>query len=639
MPFKFKLQLIVLPIIVVPILIVSFIFILNSTRSISTLQNDIMDYKINTLKESCITAHDLLVKSQTDGIFLFVEQKKRSMINLSKEINIPGGYIFIIDGAGKIVYHPEQNKIKKLSDEYDFINKISALKTGNTRYNTDLKGDSVEPMLARFVYFDKWDWVLIATASEKIVYAEINSSRNLAILAMLISSILALIILYLAARTISKPIERLDRASVKVSEGDYDVSVEVEGKDEISKLSQTFNNMITRIKEFTENLEDLVKQRTEELNIANSELQRTNDIMKKDLMMARKVQQAIIPKVFPVSDRIKIEGMIYPMDDLGGDLYDVYKISDTKTGIVVLDVCGHGVPAALITTMAKVSFMVNSRDGVSSGKIVKMVNKEIHNIISEIGSYFTAFYCIIDTEKETMEYTNAGHNEIYIVKESGELVQLKADSVYVGVLDDFDYPSTTISLDCKDRLVFYTDGIIETMNESRELFGAERFEKILKDGMSKSSKELVDRIFYEVKEFRGDHPATDDLTLLIADINLSGLSDQIKIDFEAATEKAKTTLSEVGDSLYKSMNEVFLNAVKAHNFGNFEESIGFLLEVNNKFNRLIENFNVLNLLGHNYFKLHDYANAMRFWEEALALNPDSKSLQHNISITRNKLDK
>jgi len=178
----------------------------------------------------------------------------------------------------------------------------------------------------------------------------------------------------------------------------------------------------------------------------------------------------------------------------------------------------HGVQAALITTMAKVLFTINSKEGLSTGEILTRVNREIYPTTGEIYSYFTAFYCIIDMKMKTMEYTNAGHNEIYVIGRKGDMQSLKMNSIFVGLKADYTYASETVPIQAGDRIVFYTDGVIEAMNMNNEFFGKERFIQIIKDKKHSDSRDLLHAVLEEIEDFRGLRSINDDITILIADI-------------------------------------------------------------------------------------------------------------------------
>lgn len=324
---------------------------------------------------------------------------------------------------------------------------------------------------------------------------------------------------YLSVK-LSNPIKGLANGSKRITQGDYKIQIDTNGFfGEFIDLGNIFNSMVRTINQYSEHLEDIVKQRTEALNKANLELKAAYDENRKELLMAQRIQSSLIPKHFPESDHIDFFGMYLPMEALGGDFYDVHKISEHKMGIVILDVCGHGVPAALITTMAKISFNACSKMYEHSYEIMSAVNNELCDAIQGSGDYFTAFYCIIDTEKRTVEFTNAAHNDIYVLRSNGNLEVLNQTGPVVGVIKDIEYNSETISLSEGDRLILYTDGVIEARSEDRSLYDTQRFKDMIMVNKDKTPKEFINIIYADILKFKKNTPHDDDIAILVADLN------------------------------------------------------------------------------------------------------------------------
>jgi len=336
---------------------------------------------------------------------------------------------------------------------------------------------------------------------------------------------------------ITKPIEFLVYGSNQLAKHNFKHKVNIKTNDEFQNLAETFNQMSEEIKIYSEDLERLVQERTEELSIANKELLLKNDKIHNELAMAQKIQEAIIPKELPSSRSINLCGIYVPMEDLGGDYYDVFNIDDRYIALVIADVCGHGVPAALITTMAKVSFKNNSSVNREPGEVVKLVNEELVNIIGE-KEYLTAFYCIVDTKDWSLSYTNAGHNNMYLFRENGETLELKVNSGIIGFVSYLNFSTETIKLKPNDRIALYTDGIPEAKNDKEELYGYDRLKEIIINNRALPPKELVLLIINDVNRYKGDLKSDDDMTLLIADITPN--EDVIKLDLEVLTERKKT---------------------------------------------------------------------------------------------------
>lgn len=283
---------------------------------------------------------------------------------------------------------------------------------------------------------------------------------------------------------------------------------------------RAYENII-RIGQLNLELEKKVMDRTRKLHEINTQLLDTNNKMKKDLLMAKKIQQALIPTIFPDHPAIRFAGTYEAMEELGGDYYDVFRIAENKFGIVIADVSGHGVPSALITAIAKMAFSNYSEEHFSTSQITGKVNKSIYACLGDLGYFLTTFYCIIDLENKILEYTNAGHNGAYLQRADGSLEQLNTKPSFIGFFDNLEYETKETKIYDKDRLILYTDGLSEARNNKGELFGKNRFENLLVANRPVELDDLLQNILKEIDRFCGDYSANDDRTLLAADIRFN----------------------------------------------------------------------------------------------------------------------
>ncbi|OHD11833.1 MAG: hypothetical protein A2Y34_11505 [Spirochaetes bacterium GWC1_27_15] len=470
----------------------------------------------------------------------------------------------------------------------------------------------------------------------KLVYfhpiSQVYKPINRIILFIIIITILVILIAIITAlffsRNITNPIKILCDGANIISKGNYKHQLDIEKfSGELLILGNSFNNMSKTVSEYSENLEDLVHKRTEELSFANLK-------MKQDLIMAQKIQEALIPKILPKFKDINLSGMYIPMENLGGDLYDVFKLSDTKIGIVIFDVCGHGVAAALITTMAKVSFSSNSNANQTCGEIMFNVNNDISRVIGGLGDYLTAFYGIIDTEKGIFQYSNASHVEPYILRKEGSIIKLEPNSSVIGVIPDLLFAFNEIELLESDKLVFYTDGITEARNKDREIYGNDRFRHILLSNINISAKEVLEKVIADVNEFKGDSYQDDDMTLLIADISFTQ-DRYIKIDIEVAREDLFKE-NQTSSTHFKELNDLLVKALDEYKNGNYDKSIELIDGIQMEYQRNSDKFVILNLIGHNYYKLNNFTEALKYWNEALLINPNNEDLITNIEVIKRR---
>lgn len=483
----------------------------------------------------------------------------------------------------------------------------------------------------------------LKVGSLKIYFTDrfLKNSLSFLVLKLFIQTVaLAFIIIlvtYIAINIqIINPVISLNRTVGQFANKEFDARMEIKSDDEIGSLSENFNSMAKTIQEYSENMEEIVARRTEELKAANLELLETNNQMKKELKMAQKIQEAIIPKTFPAVDKFSFSGMYIPMDSLGGDYYDVIKISENKIGMLIVDVCGHGVPAALITTMAKVSFGSNSKEDRTTGEIVKIVNDDLFNIIGNM-EYLTAFFCIIDSKRGVIEYTNAGHPSAIIIKKSGEIVELEQNSPVIGFVKDVEFETGKHVIEDGDRIALYTDGVTEAKNSLGDLFDVERFKNILLSNREFDTKKLLENISKEINKFTENSVIRDDITILIGDFfNKKG---EIVFDFEIFSEKGKkydsSNSTEIQTKI-RELNENLYEVLEYNKLEDYEKSLKILEEIKGKYNRKEDNVKILEILGFVNYKLKNFDTAISIWEEALVLDPNNLSVRNNINLLNEK---
>lgn len=241
--------------------------------------------------------------------------------------------------------------------------------------------------------------------------------------------------------------------------------------------------------------------------------------IKNDLAIAGEIQQTILPRSFPpfpeLTEVVDIYASMTPAKDVGGDFYDFFQIDDERIGLVIADVSGKGVPASLFMAVSRTLLRATALRGVSSAECLTYANKLLCK--ESLDSMFvTVFYGIYHYKTGMMDYTNAGHNPPYLLR-GGRTVEFLpvASNFVVGVFDDIEFESNTLTFGIGDTLLLYTDGVTEAFNDKREQFSESNLQDILASmHESSSAKEVVTSVLQSVKTFSGDYPQSDDITLL-----------------------------------------------------------------------------------------------------------------------------
>jgi len=240
-----------------------------------------------------------------------------------------------------------------------------------------------------------------------------------------------------------------------------------------------------------------------------------------DLKLARKIQQGLLPKCLPDIKRLDISGEMIPAMQVGGDYYDVIPVSDSKLFIVVGDVSGKGLPASLYMTKLQTMVQLSCIDGRTPKEILIDVNKRIYSSI-ERNSFITMTLALFDMDKMSVRFCRAGHMPI-LTANNGTVDIYKSQGLGIGLEQGIIFESTLIELEINlipgQIYAFYSDGITEAMNEKDEMFGEDKLTEILKGKSNTRSTEVMNRVWNEVKQFRGSAHPNDDMTMVIVKVS------------------------------------------------------------------------------------------------------------------------
>jgi phosphoserine phosphatase RsbU/P len=241
--------------------------------------------------------------------------------------------------------------------------------------------------------------------------------------------------------------------------------------------------------------------------------------LKAEFGVARRAQENLLPAAAPEIPGFGIAALCRPARECGGDLYDFIPLADGKLGIVVADVSGKGVPAALYMTLTKGLLLSVAEEHSDPGEILRIVNKHLYEVCKR-KVFVTLFFGVLDPTTKTLTYSRAGHNPPVWRKQSDQTTQfLKAAGLGLGLNagKSFDriLAVEQINLSCNDLLIIYSDGITEAMNEQQEEYGEERLMKMaaVTDGLG--AEESLSAIFAHVSNFLGRMLPQDDQTLVI----------------------------------------------------------------------------------------------------------------------------
>jgi len=236
--------------------------------------------------------------------------------------------------------------------------------------------------------------------------------------------------------------------------------------------------------------------------------------LEEELLIARNIQQSFLPAGNPNLPGFDISGINIPSEQVGGDYYDFIPIVENQIGVAIGDVAGKGIPAALIMASFRASLKAEIRNNYAIRTICFKVNNLLYESL-ERENYVTAIYGVLDIRNRIFTFSNAGHNPPILRRKEGKIRHLTEGGLALGVIQNSEYKERALNLKPGDVILFYTDGVTEAKNESEEEFGTKRLEKILSENPDVNARELQDKIYQEVKDFTGNKPGEDDLTMII----------------------------------------------------------------------------------------------------------------------------
>jgi sigma-B regulation protein RsbU (phosphoserine phosphatase) len=243
-------------------------------------------------------------------------------------------------------------------------------------------------------------------------------------------------------------------------------------------------------------------------------LELERDAMEKDLRLARDIQMRLVPEAALSLGPWRAEGRLEPAKQVGGDLFDYFVLDAERAAVVIADVSGKGVPAALLVSTVASSVRAFA-DGVHSPRqVVEQVNRAAVRS-SAGGKFVTFFYAELDHAHGNIRYVNAGHNFPRLRRASGELVTLEKGGMPLGLFEGLPYESGEQSFAPGDALLLFSDGISEAVDGFNQEYGEDRLDALWKQHGAGAGAAMLDLVYEDVIRFRGVAPQNDDMTMVV----------------------------------------------------------------------------------------------------------------------------
>ena len=247
---------------------------------------------------------------------------------------------------------------------------------------------------------------------------------------------------------------------------------------------------------------------------AKRRLEQEKEKMEKELLLARDIQMKLVPETALHAGPWHVEGRVVPAKEIGGDYCDYFTLGPERFGVVIADVSGKGIPAALLVSTVSGTVRAFADGRRSPSEVVVEVNRAVVRTAAA-GKFCTLFYGEIDHARGTLTYVNAGHNYPLLRRASGTTEMLKTGGVPLGLFDQTDYPQSEIPFVAGDSLLLFSDGITEAIDLFREEFGDERLEKLWAEHARDTPHAMIDRVMDAVIAFRGAAAQSDDMTTVV----------------------------------------------------------------------------------------------------------------------------
>jgi sigma-B regulation protein RsbU (phosphoserine phosphatase) len=236
--------------------------------------------------------------------------------------------------------------------------------------------------------------------------------------------------------------------------------------------------------------------------------------IQKELEVARRIQLSILPAAFPDSASFRVAARYVPMTSVAGDFYDFLVADAKQAGLLIADVSGHGVPAALIASMVKVAATSQHANAADPARLLAGMNAVLCGNTQD--QFVTAAYVHLDSTSRTLQYSAAGHPPMLLLRK-GEVFEIVENGLMLAAFESATYTNASQPLESGDRLLLYTDGLIEAANAKGDFFGQDALSALLRQTAALSPSAASDQIVSAVQRWSGSASQDDDLTVLICD--------------------------------------------------------------------------------------------------------------------------
>jgi sigma-B regulation protein RsbU (phosphoserine phosphatase) len=311
------------------------------------------------------------------------------------------------------------------------------------------------------------------------------------------------------ARSITRSIHNIDEGARNIEAGNLDYRIPSRNKDQLDTMAQAFNRM-------SESVVHLMNQVSEK------------ERLEKEIEIAREVQTHLFPRELPETKRLQLSGSCLPARRVSGDYYDFIPYGEESLDVIIADISGKGISAALLmaslqsSIRSHLAYQSVSRNGQRPvAEAVHAINRQLYTHTSP-DKFATMVFSRIDTQALTLTYCNAGHNPPLLLA-GGNITRLSKGGIVAGLFEDPQYEQETIQLETGDLVLFYTDGVVEAENPQGDQFEQEKLEDLLRSNAFLTADDIKSLILEEVSNWVRGQEQSDDITVVTVKVEKEGI--------------------------------------------------------------------------------------------------------------------
>lgn len=466
------------------------------------------------------------------GMDILIEDINASIVNA--EVG-EEGYAFLIDQNGIVISAPNLEvgpdgnyKQVKLGEQRGFSAVVEAMLAGESGF---LEAQADEPLFVSYapVPVSGWSLGMVLPREEVVapaaamydhIMAETGettgavSSMTAIMLVFFALAIVVIVVIVMIAtrvqsRRLTDPIRTLTQGAQTIGAGNLDYEIDVNTGDELEILGDTINHMTVSLKEYMTNLEAITADR---------------ERIAAELGVAATIQTSMLPCIFPAfpeREEFNIFADMHPAKKVGGDFYDFFLTDPDHLWVVIADVSGKGVPAALFMVITKTLIKNQAGSCGDPGEVLGVVNNQLCEN-NDAAMFVTCFVGVLDIPTGKFTFANAGHNAPLLYRAGGAYDWLKVKPGFVlAGLDNMQFTSEELTMHRGDRLYLYTDGVTEALNPTEELYGEDRLLETMnrEDVKKQPIEKVVEAVQEDIHVYADGAEQADDITMLLLEIN------------------------------------------------------------------------------------------------------------------------